>query len=312
MADYEDPQKPKDEHISIGDQPTDVEEIRFGKGPGEGEMTPLPDLGGHPRGLWVLFITEMWERFSYYGMRGLLALFLAASTTAMINGEANDNPGFGWTEAEASLLYGVYTFMVYLTSIFGGIVADRLLGTNRSMLVGGWVIAAGHIMLAFSSFFSYQPGLPVSPDTAPGALYSFLSGLALIIIGTGFFKPCVSVMVGQLYSEGDERRDSGFTLFYMGINLGSLLSYLVAGTRRGRRLALGLRLRRRGHDPRPLYIHVPPSKIPPRRRRPAGAQQIAQEQGACRGLSRPAAGRAIAPARALVLRRPATHNGRVE
>lgn len=180
----------------------------------------------HPAGLWVLFITEMWERFSYYGMRALLVLYLVAGTTRTAQ---NDNPGFGWEEGDAYLLYGVYTFMAYVTSIFGGMVADRFFGTNRSMLFGGTIIALGHIALALTELFAVEPGLPVTMRSSPGALVMFLSGLALIIIGTGFFKPCASVMVGQLYGAGDPRRDSGFTIFYMGINLGAFLSPLVAG-----------------------------------------------------------------------------------
>jgi POT family proton-dependent oligopeptide transporter len=184
-----------------------------------------------PKGLWVLFITEMWERFSYYGMRALFVLFLIASTKQFLpDGEANWNPGFGWAEADAYTLYGVYTFMVYLTSIFGGMVADRWLGTHRSMLIGGVVIALGHIALAGMALFPHEPGVTVSLEHGSGALLCFLIGCTLIILGTGFFKPCVSVMVGQLYHENDPRRDSGFTIFYMGINLGAFFSPLVAGS----------------------------------------------------------------------------------
>jgi POT family proton-dependent oligopeptide transporter len=193
-----------------------------------GPTAPLP---GHPRGLWVLFITEMWERFSYYGMRAILVLYLIAGTAEVFaDGTPNKNPGFGWTEADAYILYGVYTFMVYLTAIFGGVLADRFLGTHRSMLVGGWIIAAGHITLACTEFFGVTPGSVVTFQESPGAVLVFLLGLSLIIIGTGFFKPCVSVMVGQLYEENDARRDSGFTIFYMGINLGAFFSPIVAGT----------------------------------------------------------------------------------
>ncbi|MEM8834980.1 MAG: peptide MFS transporter [Planctomycetota bacterium] len=185
-----------------------------------------------PRGLWVLFVTEMWERFSYYGMRALLVLYLAHTSVKMTVGTDGADPGqgFGWSKAEASVLYGIYTFMVYVTSIFGGIAADRYLGTHRSMIWGGWIIALGHVCLAMTELFGIPDGEVVSPQTAPGALFMFLLGLALIIIGTGFFKPCVSVMVGQLYGEGDPRRDSGFTYYYMGINLGAMLSSFVAGT----------------------------------------------------------------------------------
>jgi len=186
-----------------------------------------------PTGLWVLFVTEMWERFSYYGMRALFVLFLVASVQQFVPvGDTtveNTNPGFGWANDDAYTLYGVYTFMVYLTSIFGGMIADRLLGTHRSMLLGGWIIAAGHFVLAAMAFFPYALGTAVSQDHGYAALLCFLIGCTVIIIGTGFFKPCVSVMVGQLYRKNDPRRDSGFTLFYMGINLGAFFSPLVAG-----------------------------------------------------------------------------------
>jgi len=194
----------------------------------EGPLAPVKT--GHPAGLWVLFITEMWERFSYYGMRALLVLYLIASTSEVLeDGTANDNPGFGWSEGDAYLLYGVYTWAVYLTPIFGGWLADKFLGTHRSMVIGGWIIAAGHITLALTELFGYTVGEAVTLQTGPGALLTFMLGLLLIIVGTGFFKPCVSVMVGQLYEPGDPRRDSGFTIFYMGINLGAFFSPLVAG-----------------------------------------------------------------------------------
>jgi POT family proton-dependent oligopeptide transporter len=179
----------------------------------------------------VLFVTEMWERFSYYGMRALLVLYLIASTSALgPDGRPNPNPGFGWSEEAAFTLYGIYTWAVYSTPILGGLLADRLLGTHRSMLIGGWIIAAGHTTLALTELAGVTPGAVVTLQTSPAALLTFLAGLALIVIGTGFFKPCVSVMVGQLYGEDDPRRDSGFTIFYMGINLGALLAPLVAGT----------------------------------------------------------------------------------
>ena len=168
---------------------------------GQGEVPTIAK--GHPAGLWVLFITEMWERFSYYGMRALLVLYLTASTAPMIikNGSeaANSNPGFGWGDADAYTLYGTYTFMVYVTSIFGGLIADKLLGTHKSLIVGGWLIALGHICLALTELFGYQQDAAVGMDTAAGRVLMFMAGLSLIIIGTGFFKPCVSVMVGQLY-----------------------------------------------------------------------------------------------------------------
>ena len=217
-----------DEHKSVEEQA--LESM------GEIEQAPLnpPPIdtptGGHPKGLWVLFITEMWERFSYYGMRALLVLYLIASTSEeLASGAPNNNPGFGWSEEAAAYLYAIYTWAVYLTPIAGGWLADKFLGTHRSMLIGGWIIAAGHIVLAGTELFGHTPGQIVTMQANPGALLSFVSGLLLIIIGTGFFKPCVSVMVGQLYGPDDPRRDSGFTIFYMGINLGAFLSPLVAG-----------------------------------------------------------------------------------
>ncbi len=185
----------------------------------------------HPAGLWVLFITEMWERFSYYGMRALLVLYLVQRTDLLLDdGSLNWNPGFGWSEEAAYLLYGVYTWAVYLTPLAGGWLADRFLGTHRSLLIGGWIIAAGHVTLALTELFGIDAGKAVTLQTGPGALLCFIAGLALIVIGTGFFKPCVSVMVGQLYSRDDPRKDSGFTIFYMGINLGAFLAPLIAGT----------------------------------------------------------------------------------
>ena len=154
---------------------------------------------------------------------------LVTFATSKGRGDENRNPGFGWQKDDAYTLYGVYTFMVYLTSIFGGMVADRLLGTHRSMILGGSIIALGHITLAAMVLFPYELGTTVSQTHGYSALMCFLIGCALIIIGTGFFKPCVSVMVGQLYERNDPRRDSGFTIFYMGINLGAFFSPLVAG-----------------------------------------------------------------------------------
>jgi len=224
-----DPNRPDDS--TMGHQPQDVEEIRFGKGPGESEMEAPVVTTGHPRGLWVLFITEMWERFSYYGMRALLVLYLIASTNETLpDGSSNTNPGFGWSEDRAYNLYALYTWAVYLTPIAGGWIADKFLGTHRSMLLGGWIIALGHITLALTEVFGVGAGDVVGMTASPGAYFTFMTGLVLIIVGTGFFKPCVSVMVGQLYPPGDARRDSGFTIFYMGINLGAFMSPFIAGT----------------------------------------------------------------------------------
>ena len=157
---------------------------------------------GHPRGLSTLFFTEMWERFSYYGMRGLLILFLVASV---------QTGGFGMTDAKAAAIYGLYTASVYLMALPGGWVADRLLGQRKAVFVGGCIIAAGHFSMA----------LPTVP--------SFYLGLCLIVIGTGLLKPNVSAMVGDLYPEGGSRRDAGFSVFYSGINLGAFLGPLVCG-----------------------------------------------------------------------------------
>jgi POT family proton-dependent oligopeptide transporter len=177
---------------------------------------------GHPGGLFLLFLVEMWERFSYYGMRGLLVLYLVQSAHPAADASGFVNPGRGWSRADASVLYGWYTGMAYLLPIVGGWIADRMLGTHRSMIVGGLVIALGHTVLAVS-------GLGGLGSTALG-MSVFVFGLALIVIGTGHFKPCVSVMVGQLYDDGDARRDGAFTIFYMGINLGAFLAAFVCGT----------------------------------------------------------------------------------
>jgi len=178
-----------------------------------------PTFLGHPKGLFLLFLVEMWERFSYYGMRGLLVLYLIAKTTGDENGF---NPGRGWSEGDASKLYGWYTGLAYLFPIFGGIIADKLIGTHRSMIIGGILISIGHIVLAISGF----------GDLANNhlGLSIFVAGLAMIVLGTGHFKPSVSVMVGQLYKAGDPRRDGAFTIFYMGINLGAFICAFVCGT----------------------------------------------------------------------------------
>lgn len=157
---------------------------------------------GHPRGLSTLFFTEMWERFSYYGMRALLILFMTAPTSA---------GGLGFGVAEAGALYGLYTAAVYLMALPGGWIADRLWGLRRAVFVGGVLIAAGHFTMAFTG------------------LTSFYGGLALIVLGTGLLKANISTLVGQLYPAEDARRDAGFSIFYMGINLGGFLAPLVCG-----------------------------------------------------------------------------------
>jgi hypothetical protein len=141
-------------------------------------------LFGHPRGLGLLFVVEMWERFSYYGMRGLLVLYLVNALK--------------WPDGDAARLYGTYTGLVYLTPVIGGWLADRFLGTRRSLVVGGIIIALGHFTMAFG------PGVSLERPTS-AAMLPFYIGLLLVIIGTGFFKPNVSTMVGQIYREGDDR-----------------------------------------------------------------------------------------------------------
>ena len=194
---------------------------RFGMDvPGGSERTLL----GHPPGLFLLFMVEMWERFSYYGMRGLLVLYLIRRTaeSAGLAGETEVNPGRGWSRAEASTLYGWYTGLAYLFPILGGMVADKLIGTHRSMIVGGVLISIGHIILGLS-------GIGDLASNSTG-MSLFVMGLAVIVLGTGHFKPTVSVMVGQLYPPGDPRRDGAFTIFYMGINLGAFICAFVCGT----------------------------------------------------------------------------------
>jgi POT family proton-dependent oligopeptide transporter len=157
---------------------------------------------GHPRGLATLFFTEMWERFSYYGMRALLILFMTAPLAS---------GGLGFDTASAGAVYGLYTSMVYMMTLPGGWVADRLIGQRRAVLYGGIIISLGHFSMAVPS------------------LTTFYFGLFLIVIGTGLLKGNVSVIVGQLYSAGDQRRDAGFSIFYMGINLGAFIAPLVCG-----------------------------------------------------------------------------------
>lgn len=157
---------------------------------------------GHPRGLATLFFTEMWERFSYYGMRAILILFMTASVAS---------GGLGFSVVKAGAIYGFYTAMVYLMALPGGWVADRIFGQRRGVLYGGILIVAGEFSL-------------MSPGTA-----GFYTGIGLLILGTGLLKSNASTIVGQLYGPGDRRRDSGYSIYYMGINLGALLSPLVCG-----------------------------------------------------------------------------------
>ncbi|MAY21724.1 MAG: MFS transporter [Flavobacteriaceae bacterium] len=162
------------------------------------------ELFGHPVGLYVLFFTEMWERFSYYGMRAILVLYLVAETTG-------ENIGLGWDNAKALSLYGTYTMLVYVASIPGGWLADNVFGQKKSVLYGGILLVAGHSILAVEQ------------------MWAFYTGLGLIVAGVGMLKPNISTMVGGLYKQGDIRRDKGFTIFYIGINVGAFLASLIVG-----------------------------------------------------------------------------------
>jgi len=159
---------------------------------------------GHPAGLFVLFFTEMWERFSYYGMRALLVNFLVSTIAQQ---------GWGWTNSEAMKLYGLYTGMVFLTPLFGGIIADRLTGYKKSIMVGAIIMTLGHIAMALEGFNKSF----------------FLAGLVLIVLGNGLFKPNISSMVGKLYPDKGGKKDAGYTIFYMGINGGAFLGMMLCG-----------------------------------------------------------------------------------
>jgi len=177
---------------------------------------------GHPKGLYTLFATEMWERFSYYGMRALFTLYLTAE---LING------GFGLSEADALKLYAVFTGLVYLTPILGGWVADKFLGKRKTVYIGGFVMAIGQFLLAGSAFLADS-----LPSESRLTLFNF--GLGVLIIGNGFFKPNISTIVGDFYDDNDPRKDSAFNIFYMGINLGAILGPFIAGVL-GEKIAWG-------------------------------------------------------------------------
>jgi proton-dependent oligopeptide transporter, POT family len=169
---------------------------------GQADLTDTRGWAGHPRGLSTLFFTELWERFSYYGMRAFLMLYMVAPAA---------QGGLGFDVPHAGSVYGTYTGSAWLATIGGGIVADRLLGAYRSVLVGGIIIAAGHFTLAFHD------------------LTFFYAGLTLIAIGTGLLKPNATTLLGTLYSEQDRRRDAGFSIFYAGINIGAFSGPIIAG-----------------------------------------------------------------------------------
>ena len=160
---------------------------------------------GHPVGLYILFLTEMWERFSYYGMRAILVLYLVGEVGI-------ENAGLGWSNEDALALYGWYTMFVYVASIPGGIIADKIIGQKKAVFVGGMLLVAGHSVLAVE------------------AMWAFYTGLTLIVMGVGMLKPNISTMVGGLYPKHEQdKRDMGFYIFYMGINLGAAASALIVG-----------------------------------------------------------------------------------
>ena len=169
-----------------------------------GSLLNQKTILGHPSGLFVLFFTEMWERFSYYGMRAILVLFLVSS---IIDG------GWGWDRSEALVLYGWYTGLVYITPIFGGFIADKYMGYRKAVILGAFLMTLGHLAMAFE----------VTAD------FFLFIGLSLLIIGNGFFKPNISSIVGQLYKTEGKDKDAGYTIFYMGINSGAFLGILLCG-----------------------------------------------------------------------------------
>ena len=172
------------------------------------QLPKQKELFGHPVGLYILFFTEMWERFSYYGMRALLVLYM---TTSTMLGVDDRGTGLGWTDQEALALYGWYTMLVYVASIPGGMIADKLIGQKKAVLIGAIVLCLGHGVLVLTD------------------VWAFYTGLGLVIAGVGLLKPNISTMVGGLYKEGDIRRDKGFSIFYIGINTGSLLATIIIG-----------------------------------------------------------------------------------
>ena len=158
----------------------------------------LPTLLGHPTGLYTLFFAEMWERFSYYGMRALLLFYMIK--------------GFGFGDQDANAVYGAYTALIYMTPLFGGMIADRMLGKRTAVVIGGLLMAAGHLLMMI-----------------PSELWFFWA-LSFLIAGNGFFKPNISTQVGNLYKAGDSRIDRAYSIFYVGINVGAFFSPLVCGT----------------------------------------------------------------------------------
>ena len=180
-------------------------------------MKNQSELFGHPKGLFYLFFAELWERFSYYGMRALLTLYMVNEFFSWMTDEAyREEVSFG--------IFAAYGSLVYATPVLGGMIADKFIGFKKSIMLGGILMALGHFFMAFyfdTDMFGF--------DATSINNFFFYAALALLIIGNGFFKPNISSMVGRLYPEGDDRRDSGFTIFYMGINAGAFLAPLACG-----------------------------------------------------------------------------------
>lgn len=186
------------------------------------DLFPGPTIFGHPKGLMTLFFTEMWERFSYYGMRALLILFM---TTAVVEG------GLGFDDKTSGAIYGLYTMGVYLLALPGGWFADRLFGLKKSVWYGGIIIALGHFTMALPGIFNLLgASLEVKDSLSALDTNSFFMGLILIVLGTGLLKPNISSIVGQLYPAGSSKRDAGFSIFYMGINIGALIAPIACST----------------------------------------------------------------------------------
>jgi len=186
------------------------------------DLYPGPTMFGHPKGLMTLFFTEMWERFSYYGMRALLILFM---TTAIIEG------GLGFDDKTSGAIYGLYTMGVYLLALPGGWFADRLFGLKKSVWYGGIIIAFGHFTMALPGIFLLLgDSSEVKESLSSLDTNSFFLGLILITVGTGLLKPNISSIVGQLYPIGSSKRDAGFSIFYMGINIGALIAPIACST----------------------------------------------------------------------------------
>src|SRR5690606_9732221 len=159
---------------------------------------------GHPSGLFVLFFTEMWERFSFYGMRVLLMQFLTASVLGQ-------NPGWGWTAEQAGALYGTYAMLLYITPIFGGVIADKYIGSRAAVIIGAAIMTLGHASMAFDSSLM------------------FFIGLGCLVVGTGFFKPNMPAILGEMYKLLPEKKDSAYTIFYMGVNAGAFFGMMLCG-----------------------------------------------------------------------------------